>query len=194
MRRLPALGAIVAMLCLVAVPGLAQTGNASDVTGVNITSSGITGGVFTPAPHTAVNPNASTALVTSAVEAAATSVRSSLESGNITGGGIGISGAGVSAVGVLMASAQSPAAVLAQVSTALSTSGAGAGTVNALASGLTGLLAKPTPAAVTGAVSAFNAFVAQASASFLAHPPTEFQAIYAALSSIVSSGNAAAGS
>lgn len=195
MRTILKSGAVVAAICLAAAPAVAQSGNASDVTGANITSSAITGGIFTPGggPPAGGSNNFSTT-VGPAVQSSALALSSSFNSGSVSGGGITVSGPGVNAVGAVMnASNTPPAAVVAQVASALSTSGAPAGVVNALLTSIQGLLIAATPVSLTTAVSAFNALVNDASPGFLANPPQEFQAIFAALSNMVSAGNEAAG-
>ena len=185
-NTLSALGAALA-LCAMAAPAAAQSGNSSDVSGASVTTSSIAGGVFAPGGAGRTSP-----AVQGAVESTAFGAFRSLRSGSVTGGGITFSGGGVEAVGAVMNSANPSPAVLAQVTWALNASGAPDKEVNALTNSIQGLLVNPSPKAVTNAINSFNGLVNVSKASFLAEPPSEFQAIYAVLSQIVVAGNAAA--
>ena len=187
---LSAFGAALA-LCATAAPAVAQSGNSSDVSGANVTTSSIVGGVFAPGAK-GMSAVRSSPAVTGAVTSSALGAFNALRTGSVSGGGISVSGGGVQAVGAVMNSNNPPQAVLSQVTWALAGSGAPANVVNSLTNSLQGLLASPTPVGVTNAISSFNGLVNAAKGSFLANPPQEFQAVYAVLSQIVAAGNAAA--
>jgi hypothetical protein len=168
---------VVLALALCAAPTLAQQGNASDVSGANVTSSAIAGGFFTSPASTGPTSGSAGGLAR-----AAFALSSALGSGTVSGGGVTVSGGGVAAVaGLVLGPSTTPAAARAQIFAALSASGASSGTINGLISPLAGLLMVPTIANVRAAADAFSGFVNDADASFLAHPPPEFQAIYAVL-------------
>ncbi len=165
-----------------AAPALAQQGNASDITGANVTSSAIASGFFSsPGGFTLTHGSAS------ALSRAAADLSSTLSSGAVSGGGVAVSGSGVAAVASLMGGPSTPSpAIRAQIFAALSASGASSGTINGLIDPLAGLLVSPTIGSLNAAANAFTAFVNDADASFLAHPPAEFQAIYATLFDLLS--------
>jgi hypothetical protein len=175
-------------LCLVASPAMAQSGDASDVTGVNVTSSTIAGGFFTPSSGTVSLPGSSAG----ALSTASAGVRSSLKAGSVTGGGISVSGAGLQTVRDLVTGPVNPSvAIQAQISAALSSSGAPAVVVSGLIDALAGLLQNPTPANVGSAAKTFTSLVNDASGAFLANPPAEFETIYAVLFTLVTAAYSA---
>jgi hypothetical protein len=191
MKRTRACFGAALLACAVAAPAAAQRGNGSDISGANLSSSALAGGLFTPSN----GGLAATFNNSSAVQTALLKVSSSLSTmghtGRASGGGVTVSGGAGQAVGVLM-SANPSTAVRAQVVSALVTSGAPATVRDELMGSVEGLLADPKPENVRRALAAFNGLVNASHANFLGNPPQEFLAIYAVLSQLVTGGNAAA--
>ncbi|HEY0996001.1 MAG TPA: hypothetical protein VGD77_08420 [Gemmatimonadaceae bacterium] len=178
----------LAVIAIIAVaPVAAAQVNGSDNGGVITTGSGIAGGIFVPMGAGTASVPVS-AGVASAISGAATTVQAQLSAGSLTNviTGSPISAGAQANVLNMMAGSSTPEARAAVLS-ALQASGAPSQAITVLMQNITNLLTNPTPGQVQAAVVAFNEIVKSASAEFLANAPGEFQAIHAALQSIVTS-------
>ncbi|HEY5220472.1 MAG TPA: hypothetical protein VIJ16_11720 [Gemmatimonadaceae bacterium] len=175
--------AVALTLCFAAAPVFAQTGNCSNCTQGNNTSSSIAGGVFSPA---SAGTSGNSAPVNNAVSGAFGSL---FNGGSVSGGGISVGGPAVAQLQNIMSGGAVPTAY----SSALNGSGASAATVNNLTNALSALGANPSGPALANAVTAFNALVGEVTNAATFSTP-QFLAIFAALSNMVAVGNVAAGS
>lgn len=162
--RAAAIGGV--LLVVTASSGWTQTGNQSDITGVNTTSSTIA--AFTPGG--------------AALGTAGAQVTTQLTLGTLTSSaGAPIPPAVQTMLAGVLNGTVAPPPDLA------STLGASAGAPlgQALVTALQGLLVNPDPGQLTEAVEAYNEVVDNSAQSFLTSPPPEFTAIQAILDQLV---------
>jgi len=193
---------LVGVLVVGASTAQAQRGNASDVTGVNITGSTTSGGAFVPAGTVLVPIPGIPSLpgVTDVVVRLAPSLATVVQA-LVNGEARSANGALIpKEAGILAAQlgvAQKGSAVSSICCSALGQalmSGVGAPAapiVEQFLNAFGGVLLIPTPAAVSAAVAAWNALVNGAEGEYLARPPAEFQAVQALLLGVVMATNGA---
>jgi len=158
-----------ALLGLTASATLAQSGNASDVTGAPITSGAIVGGSMLPLRLDPI------------IRIASQIVRAELNFGALSSPrGIPIS---TSAQSLITAVVGGDQAAVVQFRAGLSSSGAPNSAVTALSNALLGLMIAPTAQQIVAALTAWNAVVDASTASFLDNPSPEFEATAALMAS-----------
>lgn len=167
-------------LLLAATPGWAQSGNQSDVTGVNTTGSTIAGyGPGTPGGSVEV---AASPAVNAAIGASGISLATQLTQGALAAP----SGATISAsvqssiLGVMNGTAPAPPGLTAALGAS-----AGAAPAAALVQALENLLGSPSIQQLSAAVDAFNSIVEGSAADYLASPPEEFVAVQVVLAQMI---------
>lgn len=159
-KTLRTIGAAGAMLCLSATMAIAQNNSDHISSGIGTAA---TSGNFTPG--TAGGTGVTAPVTRGEIES---------EARLLAGGS-----AAQQQVGAVLAGGSTVA-----LGNALTAGGAPAAQVNALMAALSNLAASPSPAALQGAIRAYNALISAAPGGFIGNPPPQVNAIKGALMSL----------